>query len=191
MIKKTTFFKIGLLILASAFFAGACQQAATPSLQPTSNNLLIQTRPESVNANSFTQTSPTLPNVNQAVAANDTSPSPSRFQETGKVQRVQFARGRTSATFKDAVYQNKDNQYLFAARAGQTLTVLIKVEQNRKSPDANDDVALEIEKVGESEPFAKLDSNFWRGQLPETSEYVIRVISFTESNNYTLKVEIR
>lgn len=189
--KQTAFFKSTWLIVMFALLCGACFQASTQSTQTPSNNSAVKTASPFVTAGTTSQTSPSPQNVNKAAAPVNTNTASQTVADKGKVQRVQFARGRNSATFKDAVYQNKDNEYLLNAKAGQTMTVSMKVEKNRNSPDADSDVAFQIIKTGDSEPFAKPNSNLWQGRLPETDQYIIRVISFTDNNAYTLKITIR
>jgi len=191
MIKQLIFFKIAVLISALAFLCGACTQASTQSEQTRGNNSSVQLASSPAIADLITQTSLTPQNANKVVTSVNTNTALSEVTDKGKVQRVQFARGRASATFKDVVIQNKDNEYFLEAKAGQTMTVSMKVDENRKSPDSDYDVALQIFKAGDSEPFAELEKNSWQGRLPETGEYVIRVISITHSNGYTLKITIR
>lgn len=191
MIKQLIFFKIAALILALAFLCGACTQTSIQSEQTRSNNSSVQLASPPASADPITPTSPTPQNANKAATSVNTNTALSEVADKGKVQRVQFARGRTSAIFKDVVIQNKDNEYLLEAKAGQTMTISMKVDENRKSPDSDYDVALQIFKAGNSKPFAELEKKSWQGRLPETGEYIIRVISITQGNGYTLKITIR
>lgn len=192
MIGQALMLKSRLTIIVFVFLCGgACFQATTQTTQTPSNNSAVKTASPFTVANTTGQASPTSQNVNNVATSVDANTASQEAADKGKVQRVQFARGRNSATFKDAVYQNKDNEYLFDARAQQTMTVSMKVDQNRNSPDADSDVVFQIFKASDSEPFAKPDSNFWQGRLPETGEYIIRVTSFTDNNRYTLKITIR
>ena len=189
--KQAITFKLMWLITAFALLCGACFQASTQSTQTSSNKPIVETASPPAVANTTNQTSSTPQNANKISASVNANIARQEINDKGKVQRVQFARGRDSATFKDAVYQNKDNEYLLDAKAGQTMTVSMKVATNRNSADADSDVVFQIIKTGDTEPFAKPDSNFWKGRLPETGEYTIRVISFTDNNGYTLKIAIR
>jgi len=48
-----------------------------------------------------------------------------------KIQRVKFARGRTTAVLKGAVVRGTNDRYLLGAREGQTMIVHItSVEKN-------------------------------------------------------------
>lgn len=174
-----------------AFLCSACTQASTQIAQTSNNNSIVQTASPFVAANTVNQVSPTPQNANKVVTPVNANTKFEQTADKGKVQRVQFARGRNSAIFKDAVYQNKDNEYLLDAKAGQKMMVSMKVDKNRNSPDADSDVIFQIFRADDKEPFAKPDSNLWQGNLPETGEYIIRVISFTDNNGYTLKITIR
>lgn len=189
--KQPIFFKATWLITGFAFLCGACFQASTQNAQTPSNDSIVETASPSAMTRTIGQTLPTPQNTNKVVTSVNANTVFRETADKGKVQRVQFARGRNSATFKDAVYQNKDNEYLLDAKAGQMMTVSMKVDENRSSSDADSDVVFQIIKTGDSEPFAKPDSNFGQSRLPETGKYIIRVISFTDNNAYTLKITIR
>jgi len=191
MMKQLLLLKTAVLISVFALLCGACSQASTQSVQTSNSISSVQAVSPSAAATPITQTSPTQENGNKVATSVNSNTASQEVADKGKVQRIQFARGRSSATFKDVVYQNKDNEYLVEAKAGQTMTVSMKVDANRKSSDSDYDVSLQIFKAGDNKPFAELEKKSWRGQLPETGEYIIRVISMTEGNGYTLKVTVR
>jgi len=107
-----------------------------------------------------------------------------------RTERVQFAKGATSAVIKGQVKGSGDVDYLVQAGAGQTLTVSLKVS-NRMNyfnvlPPGSKDVAMYAGQTGED----------FKGVLPTDGDYTIRVYLVraaarrNESSKYTLTVSV-
>jgi hypothetical protein len=106
--------------------------------------------------------------------------------QNGKVQRVQFARGRTTAVLKGAVVRGTQDRYILGARAGQTMIVhLTSREKNAVftilDPNAN--------AVPGTEEGA--DTTDWTGELPLSGNYAIWVGPTRGNASYTLEITIR
>ncbi len=111
--------------------------------------------------------------------------------DTGiRQERVQFAKGATSATLKGQVKGYSDVDYLVRAGAGQTITVTLK-RSNLSNyfnvlPPGSKDVAMYAGQTGED----------FTGMLPTDGDYTIRVYLVraaarrNESSNYTLTVSV-
>ena len=103
-----------------------------------------------------------------------------------KVQRVKFARGRTTAVLKGAVIRAESDRYILGARTGQTMIVHItSLEKNAvfriTTPDGG-------ELPGAEEG---TDANDWSGELPSNGNYSIWVSPTRGNATYTLEVTIR
>jgi hypothetical protein len=103
-----------------------------------------------------------------------------------KVQRVRFAKGRTSAVLKGAVIRATKDRYILGAGAGQTMIVHISsLEKNAVFyitgprgivlPGAEDEA----------------DATDWAGELPASGDYSIHVSPSRGNATYTLEVTIR
>ena len=105
---------------------------------------------------------------------------------TEKVQRVRFARGRTTAVLKGAVVRGTQDRYILGARRGQTMIVHITSRENNAvfailGPDAT---ALNGAEEG-------ADATDWTGTLPLNGDYSIWVGPTRGNATYTLEVTIR
>jgi len=103
-----------------------------------------------------------------------------------KVQRVKFARGRTTAVLKGAVIRATNDRYILGARDGQTMIVHItSLEKNAvfriSAPDGSELPGAEEE----------ADANDWTGELPANGDYSIWVTPSRGNATYTLEVTIR
>ena len=107
-----------------------------------------------------------------------------------RTERVQFAKGATSAVIKGRVKGYSDVDYLVRAGAGQTITVSLK-RSNLSNyfnvlPPGSKDVAMYAEQTGED----------FKGVAPTDGDYTIRVYLVraaarrNESSNYTLTVSV-
>lgn len=110
------------------------------------------------------------------------SPAPPK----GKVQRVRFARGRTTAVLRGAVVRGTQDRYILGARAGQTMIVHITSREKNAvftivGPDAT---ALSGAEEG-------TDATDWTGELPLNGDYSIWVGPTRGNATYTLEVTIR
>ena len=103
-----------------------------------------------------------------------------------KIQRVKFARGRTTAVLKGAVVRGTNDRYLLGAREGQTMIVHItSVEKNAVFYVVGPDGA------GLAGAEDGADISDWTGALPTSGDYSI-VVSPTRGNTtYTLEITIR
>jgi hypothetical protein len=102
-------------------------------------------------------------------------------------KRVEFARGRNSATFKGSAEWGTSYIYLVRARAGQAMTVEIKGAPGVtiRTPDPNHVFNID---QGDGE------DKRWSGDLPATGEYKIIVshtIDGVVAAPYTLKITIQ
>lgn len=106
--------------------------------------------------------------------------------QSGKTQRVRFAKGRTTAVLHGAVVRATQDRYILGARRGQTMTVHITSREKNAvftilGPDAT---ALEGTEEG-------ADAMDWSGTLPLSGDYSIWVSPTRGNATYTLEVTIR
>lgn len=106
--------------------------------------------------------------------------------QSGKVQRVRFQRGRTTAILKGAVVRGTQDRYILGARGGQTMIAHISsLEKNAVfailGPDGT---ALEGAEEG-------TDVTDWTGTLPSSGDFSIWVGPTRGNATYTLEVTIR
>ena len=104
---------------------------------------------------------------------------------------LQFAKGASSATVKGALKGDKIVDYKLRAKAGQTMSVMLKTSNASNYfnvlPPGSKDVAIFVGSTSGDE---------WTGALPADGEYTIRVYLMRnaarrhETANYTLKVGI-
>jgi len=108
------------------------------------------------------------------------------FAQDGKVQRVRFARGRTTAVLKGAVIRATKDRYILGARGGQTMIVHVTaLEKNA--------VFYVVGPDGSMLPGATddADATDWEGTLPDSGDYSIYVSPSRGNASYTLEVTIR
>lgn len=107
-----------------------------------------------------------------------------------RVERVQFAKGNTSAFIKGKLKGDADVDYLVNAGAGQTIAVSLK-GSNRMNyfnvlPPGSDDVAMHVGDTGED----------YSGMLPDDGDYKVRVYLVraaarrNESSDYTVTISV-
>ncbi len=106
--------------------------------------------------------------------------------QTGKTQRIRFARGRTTAVLKGAVVRGTNDRYILGARRGQTMIVHITSREKNAvftilGPDAT---ALPGTEEG-------LDATDWASELPLNGDYSVWVSPTRGNATYTLEVTIR
>ena len=100
-------------------------------------------------------------------------------------KRVKFPRGRTTAILKGTLPTVDDvTNYALGARAGQTMTVHVT------SPKGNARVSVYREGRENALEGANTVKD-WSGELPESGDYVIAVVSMQGRASYTLEVTIR
>ncbi len=101
------------------------------------------------------------------------------------VRRVRFPRGQTTAILKGSIVNDRMNQYLLNARAGQTMSVHLTSPKGKAFFDLyprNDRGAM---------PDSAEDAKDFEGKLPQSGDYVISVYSEDGNTRYTLEVSIR
>jgi hypothetical protein len=104
----------------------------------------------------------------------------------GKVQRVRFARGRTTAVLKGAVVRATQDRYILGARGGQTMIVHITSREKNACF-----VILGPGGIALSGAEEGTDATDWTGTLPENGDYSIWVSPTRGNATYTLEVTIR
>ena len=106
--------------------------------------------------------------------------------QTGKTQRVRFARGRTTAVLKGAVVRGTTDRYILGASRGQTMLVHITSREKNAvftilGPDGT---ALPGTDEG-------VDATDFSGELPLNGDYSVWVSPTRGNATYTLEVTIR
>src|ERR1700752_1684745 len=106
--------------------------------------------------------------------------------QSGKVQRIRFARGRTTAVLKGAFIRATRDRYILGASGGQTMIVHItSLEKNAvfriADPSGTDLPGAEEES----------DTMDFEGPLPRSGDYSIWVSPTRGNATYTLEVTIR
>ena len=106
--------------------------------------------------------------------------------QTGKTQRVRFARGRTTAVLKGAVVRGTQDRYILGARGGQTMIVHVT------SREKNAVFAI-LGPDGTALPGAEegTDATDWSGTLSMSGDFSIWVGPTRGNAAYTLEVTIR
>jgi hypothetical protein len=110
----------------------------------------------------------------------------SSLMAQGVKQKIQFARGSSSATVRGAVVRGDRDRYYLAAKKGQTMSVKITALE--------DNAVFQVYLPGEEDALPGAgdgdDAKDWSGDLPRDAEYVI-VVGGTRGNaTYSLKVSI-
>lgn len=105
----------------------------------------------------------------------------------GVRKKVRFAKGKSSATIREAVVRGDRDRYYVGAKAGQTMSVKITSLENN--------AVFQIYFAGEQESLPGAgeedDAMKWSGKLPADNEYVI-VVGGTRGNaTYTLTISVK
>ena len=116
---------------------------------------------------------------------------PAAAQDHSRTERVQFARGASSATLHGNVHGYDTVDYVLGARGGQTLNVRLQ--------PTNASAYFNITKQGADEALfvGSTSVNSFTGRLPSNGDYVVRVYLMRnaarrdEHANYTLTVGVR
>ena len=116
---------------------------------------------------------------------------PAIAQDHSRTERVQFARGASSAVLNGNVHGHDTVDYVLGARRGQTLSVRMQTSNASAYfnvlPRGGDGTALE----------GAANVVDWRGVLPASGDYVVRVYLMRnaarrdEHANYSLTVGVR
>ena len=109
-----------------------------------------------------------------------TTESPTPTSPEADAARIQFASGSTSETLSGHLGPDEVERYVLRALAGQIMHVRVTApgESVRLRVEAPSGASIEGRAEGES---------FWRGPLPVTQDYVIRVSS-DQATDYELSV---
>ncbi len=115
----------------------------------------------------------------------------SSAKQTSKTERVQFAKGKSSAVVSGTITHGNEVIYLIGGRAGQTLD--IKITDGGK----NNDVVFSLlapggkNLMGDEESGDGYDTA-WKGKLPKSGDYKIVVGTIeSEKANFKMSVSIR
>ena len=116
---------------------------------------------------------------------------PAVAQDHSRTERVQFARGASSATLHGNIHGYDTVDYVLGARGGQTLNVRLQ--------PTNASAYFNITKQGADEALfvGSTSGNSFTGRLPSNGDYVVRVYLMRnaarrdEHANYSLSVGVR
>lgn len=116
---------------------------------------------------------------------------PAGAQDHSRSERVQFARGTSSATLHGNIHGYDTVDYVLGARGGQTLNVRLQ--------PTNASAYFNITKQGADEALfvGSTSGNAFTGRLPSSGDYVVRVYLMRnaarrdEHANYSLTVGVR
>ena len=116
---------------------------------------------------------------------------PAAAQDHSRTERVQFARGASSATLHGNVHGYDTVDYVLGARGGQTLNVRLQ--------PTNASAYFNITKQGADEALfvGSTSGNSMTGRLPSSGDYVVRVYLMRnaarrdEHANYSLSIGVR
>ena len=160
----TAFFYLAMLVLAVA----PTQIAATVELSP-----LKTTK---------TQTATPEPTKQDSTLGDRAILQPTLLiAQESRTQRIQFARGATSAVVESAVVRGTRDIYLLGARRRQTLTLNItSVEKN---------AVFDI--LAPNGSILRQEASSWRGILPATGDYKIIVGGTRGNASYRLQVMVK
>ena len=120
--------------------------------------------------------------LQQATALN---PDEALFNEVPQLtgSRIQFGTGETGAAVAGELQPDEMDVYTVAAQAGQQMTVeLTAVEDDATRITVRDGQGNFLD--------GDMSTTFWRGYLPETGDYVIRVFGGETAVDYILQVFI-
>lgn len=116
---------------------------------------------------------------------------PAGAQDHSRTERVQFARGASSATLHGNLHGYDTVDYVLGARAGQTLSVRLQ--------PTNASAYFNVTKQGADEALfvGSTSGNQFTGRLLANGDYVVRVYLMRnaarrdEHANYTLSIGVR
>lgn len=101
--------------------------------------------------------------------------------EGDTVKRVRFARGRTTAVYKGSARVGQEVYYILGARRGQMMSVHLA--------SADKHAGFQLYPI-KGQMLAD-GANDWKGELPETNDYMIVVSTSSRLANFTLEITIR
>ena len=104
----------------------------------------------------------------------------------GITKRVKFARGKSSATFSNAVIRGERDTYILGAKAGQRMTVRVTSIENNAVFQIEGPQGAYLEGAGETD-----DATSVYVTLPDSGDYRIIVGGTRGNASYQLTVSIR
>lgn len=116
---------------------------------------------------------------------------PAVAQDHSRTERVQFARGSSSAVLHGNIHGYDTVDYVLGARGGQTLSVRLQT--------SNASAYFNVARQGADEALfvGSTSGDSFTGRLPSSGDYVVRVYLMRnaarrdEHANYTLTVSVR
>lgn len=116
---------------------------------------------------------------------------PAVAQDHSRTERVQFARGSSSAALHGNIHGYDTVDYVLSARGGQTLSVRLRT--------SNTSAYFNVARQGADEALfiGSTSGNQFTGRLPANGDYVVRVYLMRnaarrdEHANYTLSIGVR
>ena len=100
---------------------------------------------------------------------------------------LKFPRGRSGTSVDGTISREFRDEYLFKARAGQTVAVRLVSDDSEAFFDIYGEVGFEAVAVTpEGEPQRE-----WTGRLPKANGYAIHVMTNGSGGPYTLEVTIK
>jgi hypothetical protein len=104
----------------------------------------------------------------------------------GITKRVRFAKGKSSATFSNAVIRGERDTYILGAKAGQRMTVRVTALENNAAFQIETPGGGYFQGAGEMD-----DATNVTVRLPDTGDYRIIVGGTRGNASYRLTVSIR
>lgn len=98
------------------------------------------------------------------------------------VNRIQFAPGATSAEVSGDIPSESTTVFVLSASAGQMMSVDLFIDDPNARLDVKDSSGGWLN--------GQITPTMWQGQLPETGDYVIRILDGHPYADYTLRVTI-
>jgi hypothetical protein len=129
-------------------------------------------------------TATTMPSPTAEATATTGSTAVSQPTIAPQPIRIHFAPGAIASTQTGTVQPLVAQEYLLYALGGQTMHVSLT------SPNGNVNFALQG--VSDGQPYKRVENEdrFWDGNLPQSQDYLIRIITADAAENYTLNVMI-
>jgi hypothetical protein len=100
-------------------------------------------------------------------------------------KRIEFAKGKSSATVKGSVLRDEIDTYIIKADKGQKMTVKVSAVENNASFSIENPSGEYVEGAGEMD-----DQTVWSGTLAESGDYKITVAPTRGNATYRLTLSI-
>ena len=105
---------------------------------------------------------------------------------TDQTKRIKFAKGKSSATLRDAVLREEVHYYLIKVNQGQRMTVKITSLEKNASFRISKPSGGYVPGAGEME-----EPTNWNGNIPESGDYKIEVGADRGNATYRLTVSVK